>query len=480
MRKGVFILLLLLSLMGIAQAQDLSGVYRFVDGTTVNFPNDFLVFNENYDSVSLASSQSDIAISVVFARTIESQKLESLAQILAYHLAATPEVYTLGTEETIQIGEVEAIRFSRTVEGENPYPETYIVLPVGDNGSVAIARIQPNVEAGVFALSEEEAAMQIVESIHYENIRGELSTILGNTFRFGDGLLIEHRDIWTADEVTSTLTSEFATIRLTAFTPEELAALERKADPIEVLYYEVFQPSDESIVFNPEELVFENIRGREGVRYAIIDTVDGEPVQRVYFVSLMENGTVAALDIQTRVGFAILEDPDTADMIQTLRPEGTLPPVTMMALGSSFNLSSGATVRYPDYWRARSVEGAVSLDSLEVNMLIRSFSAEDAQDENYNDDLVDAILELTTPIDTNIALSTEDVSEITLENGRPAVQLSYTETEGGRSYLRRVMLILLDDESVVYVSISPQEGILELTAENDAEVRAILNTISPR
>jgi hypothetical protein len=42
------------------------------------------------------------------------------------------------------------------------------------------------------------------------------------------------------------------------------------------------------------------------------------------------------------------------------------------------------------------------------------------------------------------------------------------------------MLILLADESVVYVSISPQEGILELTPENDAEVRAILNTISPR
>jgi hypothetical protein len=478
MRKGVLILLLLLSLMGIAHAQILSDSYSFVDGTTINFPSDFLPFNENYDSVSLANNQTDIAISVVFARNIESQRLETLPQILNFHLA-NPEIYSIGAEEAILLGERDAIRFTRLVEGENPYSEIYIVLPVGANNSVAIVRIQPNVEGGVFELSEEALAMQIVESIHFEDIRGTLSTTLGNTFVFGDGLLIEHTGVWTADAASSSLTSDFATIHLLAFTPEELAASNRKADPIEVLYYEVFHPNDETLLFNPEELVFDTIRGREGVRYAVIDTVDGEPVQRSYFVSLMENGTVAALDIQTRVGFAILDDPDTADMIQTLRPEGALPPVTMMALGSSFNLPS-ATVHYPDYWRARPAEEGVSLDSLDVNVYIRAFSADEAADENYPDDLSKALLELTEPIDSSIELSADNVVEVPLENGRPAVQISYTETEEGRSYPRRVMLILLEDNSVVFVSIKPQEGVIELTAENEAEVRAILNTISPR
>jgi hypothetical protein len=480
MRKGVLILLLLLSFMGIAQAQaSLSESYSFVDGTTINFPSDFLVFNENYDSVSMANNQTDIAISVVFARNIESQGLETLPQILDSYFS-NPEVYNIGAEEAIVVGERDAIRFTRTVEGETSYSEIYIALPVGDNQSVAIVRIQPNVERGIFELSEEDIALQIVASIHYENIRGDLSTDLGNVFVFGDGLLIEHTAVWTADAAASTLRSNFASIQLLAFTPEELSASNRKADPIEVLYYEVFHPSDETIVFNPEDLVFENIRGLEGVRYALIDTVEGEPVQRIYFVSLLENGTVAVLDIQTRVGFDILDDSETEDMIQTLRPVGTLPPVTMMALGSSFNLASGATLRYPDYWRARSVEGGVSLDSLEVNVYIQSFTADEAEDENYSDDLADALIELAQPLDSSIELNDDDVVEVTLENGRPAVQLTYTETEEGRSYPRRVMLISLEDDSLVFVSIKPQEGISELTAENSAEVSAILNTISPR
>lgn len=480
MRKGILILLLLVALMGIAEAQTLSEAYSFVDGTTINFPNDFLPVNEEYDSVSLVNSQTDMSISVVFARTIESRGLLSLADILSFHVG-NPEIFTVGMEEAISLGEVEAIRFTRLVAGETPYTEIYLVLPVGDNNSVAIVRIQPNVVGGVFELSEEALALQIVESIHFEDIRGTLSTNLGNTFVFGGGLLIEHRSLWTADASTSRLSSDFATIQFLTFTSEELAAINRKADPIEVLYYEVFKPNDTSLVFNPDELIFVTIRGREGVRYAVIDTVEGEPVQRIYFVSLMENGTVAALDIvQDRIGFDILADTDTEDMIQTMRPEGTLPPVTMMALGGTFNIGTSATVNYPDYWRARPVEGAVSLDSLDVNVYLRSITAEEAEDANYDDNLAEALVELTQPLDSSVQLSADDVIEVTLENGRSAVQLSYTETEDGSSYSRRVMLILLEDNSLVFVSIRPQAGILELSAENDAEVRAILNTIRQR
>jgi hypothetical protein len=476
MRKAVILLLLLLSFLGIATAQE-AGVYSFVDGTTVNFPTDFLVFIEEYDGMTMASSQTEIEISVVFARNIEAQRLETLPQILHYHFAATPEVYTIGTEEAILVGDRDAIRFTRAVEGENPYNEIYVVVPVGDNGSVAVVRIQPNITSGVFELSEEAQAMEIVESIHFEDIRGDLSTVLGNTFVFDDGLLIEHRDNWVADAAAKTLTSDFATIHLNAFTPAELSASNRKADPIEVLYYELFQPSDTSLVFNPEEIVFENIHGREGVRYNVIDTVNDEPVQRLYFVTLMDNGTVAALEFETRVGFAILDDPDTQDMIRTLRPEGTLPPVTMMVLESSFNLTSETTVRFPDYWRARSLENGASLDSLEVNVFIQSITGDEA--ERYIEDLPAALLELAQPIDSNVQLSADDVSTITLENGRTAVELEYTENDGSRSYPRHLVLILLEDESLAFVSISPQVGITELSAVNEAEVQAIINTISP-
>jgi hypothetical protein len=474
MRKGFILLLLLLSFMGIASAQ--AAIYSFVDGTTVTIPGDF-IYREGYDSISMSNSQTKIEISVVFARTIQAERLETLPQTLNYYFAATPDIYSIGAEEAILVGNRDAIRFVQTVAGDNPYNIIYIVVPVVGNGSTAIIRLQPNIEEGIFELSEEARALEIIESIHFEDIRGDLTTVLGNTFVFEDGLMIEHTDTWVADATAKTLSSNFATIYLRAFTPAELAALNLKADPIEVLYYELFDPVDSSIVFNPEEIGLINIRGREGVRYNVFDTVDGNALQRVYFVSLIENGTIAALEFEADMGFDILGEDDTQDMIQTLRPEGTLPPVTMMALERVVNLPS-ASVHFPDYWQARDVEDGVSLDSLDVNMHLQSFST--AESMQYMANLPEALLELTQPIDSSVLLTAENVSQITLENGRTAVELNYIENDGSRSYPRQVMLILLGDASLVLVSVMPQVGVSELSDVNEAEVRAILNTISPR
>lgn len=476
MRKSILILFLCLGILGLAHAQDqeLSETYSFVDGTTLNFSSDFLVFNEEYDGFSMANSQTEIAVKVIFARTIEAERLQSLAQILQYFL---PEV-DISTAESIPLGEREALRFVQAITGENPYNETYFVLYVGDNSSAVVLKVLPNIQRSVFELTEEALVLNIAESVHFEDIRGDLSTDMGNSSVFEDGVLMEFRNTWTLDEAAHSLSSRFATMTVSAFTPEEIATANRKADPIEILYYELYQPNHADIPFNAEAIEIQPIRGREVVYYSFSDTVDGDEVQRIYLLVSLENGVIAVLNIQTRLGLDILADSDTQDMIQTLRPEGTLPPVTMMALGSSFNLQSGASVRFPDYWRARQTDTGVSLDSLDVNVFIQSFNTGDAS--AYLEDLPASLLSFTQPIDSTVQLSADLVQSFSLENERPALELTYTETTTERSYPRTVYLIQLEDSSLVFVSVTPQNGVNELSAVNLAEVRAILNTISPR
>ncbi|MEO1643928.1 MAG: hypothetical protein AAFR67_01990, partial [Chloroflexota bacterium] len=82
--------LVLLSLLwsGVVIAQDdtdaFSEGYTFVDGTVFNYPADFLIYSEDYDSLFLANDQIDMFFFIVYERTILSQELNDLPTILRW------------------------------------------------------------------------------------------------------------------------------------------------------------------------------------------------------------------------------------------------------------------------------------------------------------------------------------------------------------------------------------------------------------
>lgn len=474
MLKRFFILLCLLGISGLSLAQDdFSEEYIFVDGTIVNFPGDFLTIFEDYDEMHLANDNSEIQFYITYERTILSQELEALPDILNWWWD-DPDVYEIGDEESITIGEREGIQFS--YGNSDDVDVLMILVPVGENGSVAVVSIIPENNE----LEDETLVFGIIESLHAEDFGTSFETILGNSVTFDDNWIIEHTDDWLANSDEQTLIRDDVTLVMSIYSANETEALELKDDPIELLYYDLFAPVDENIIFDPETIAFINIRGLEGIRYSLLDTVDEANLQRVYFLATLNEDDVLAIEITAPVGTNILQNEDVQNMIQTIRPEGSLPPIEMMSFDNAFNLQGVGAIRFPAYWRASDNDDeTITLSTVDVHLFIVPFDAEYSLEQGYPDNLATALLDIVLPLDESVILNPDDVEISTLENGNAFAETTYIETEEGRAYPRTVMVILLDDNSLVFVGYSPQPGVEALSESNQNEVRVILNTINP-
>ncbi|MEL6406811.1 MAG: hypothetical protein AAFR81_20740 [Chloroflexota bacterium] len=481
--------LILLSLLwsGVVFAQDdtdaFSEGYTFVDGTVFNYPADFLIYSEDYDSLFLANDQIDMFFFIVYERTILSQELNDLPTILRWYLPEEID-YEAGDEDAITLGERDGISFSYEVDSSPDFDRELYLVPVGDNGSVAVVRVQPNIENDVEALEDDDRdlALNIIETLSFVDLRGDLSTVLGNSITFDGQWMIEYPDDWLANGVAQTLQrGEATTIAVSAYSPEEIMALDLKDDPIELLYYDLFAPADTTISFDPEGVSFVNVRGLEGVRYSLLDTVDDSTIQRVYFLAPLPDGWVLAMDITTPVGTAILQDTTVQDMIQTVRLAGTLPPIAMITMENAFILPGIGQINFPDFWTVRETEsGGVSMSTIDINVFLFAFDAITAADAGYTDNLGVALLDIVDPLDGSVVINPDDVIVTTLQNGNPVAEASYIETsDSGRSYTREIRLIQLDNGAVVFVGVIPQPGIDEIPEASLIETIAILNTLVP-
>lgn len=469
MLKRLFVLLCLLWIAGLTLAQDgFSEEYVFVDGTIVNFPSDFLTIFEDYDEMHLANDSIEIQFYITYERTLLSRELETLPDVLNWWWDDST-IYKIGAEEAIIIGEREGIQFIRD-------DERMILLPVGGNGSVAVITII----LGDDSLEDESLVFSIIDSLHAEDSGTSFDTILGNNFTFDDSWIIEYADDWQTDTAGQTLNREDVFLTMSVYSSAEIEALELKDDPIELLYYDLFAPVDETIEFDPESISFINIRGLEGIRYALLDTINEDNVQRVYFLASLNDEDVLALEITAPVGTNILQNEDIQDMIQTIRPEGSLPPIEMMSFDNAFNLQGIGAMRFPAYWRARdNDDDTVTLSTVDIYVFIVPFDATYSLEQGYPDDLVSALLTIASPLDESVILNPDDVETGTLENGNAFAETTYIETNDNRSYPRTAMVILLEDNAMVFVGYSPQPGVEELSETNQNEVRVILNTIAP-
>jgi hypothetical protein len=471
--KRIVILVIFLFSILLVNAQELSEAYTFVDGTTINHPSDFLPFDKAYDRATFSNNQSEIFVAVIFERTRLAQELNSLPKVLEWW--ADPSLaYDIGDEEMLIIGDQEAIRFVSIIDdNERSYERIYILLE-SDSGSAVLFRIQPDIRQDFYILEQEDLILSIVASTHFVDLRAGTETVLENSFVFDDGMMIEYSNPWTLDTETQALQSNRLSLQLSAFTPEELAEKQLKNDPIEILYYEAFAPNDSEIVFDPSLIIFLTIRGIEGLSYTFNDRRDDEIVQHTYFVANLDNGTIVALDFVASSGTTVLDSRDVQDMIQTIRPEGTLPPFALIPMGNPYDLAS-ITISYPDYWfLSEGDNGAISLSSLATNIFIFPISAEELD----ADDLATSLLDQIFPFDEDVSITPDDVELMTLNNGLEMARTRYIETEDrGNTYQRLVLLVRLADDSALMISIAPQPGIFELTNEAEAEAMAIINTI---
>lgn len=479
MLKRLFAVIMLIIFVGLVSAQDdFPEEFIFVDGTIVNFPSDFLVYDEDYDDMYMANESIDMRFYIVYERTIQSQNLDSLPVILEWYFGDI-DAYQIGAEDVITIGEREGIRFSYKTNSN--IQRTLIVLPIGDNGSVTVVTIQPNTDNVDEDVADETLPLQIISTMRYENLGTRFETVLGNSFVLDEQWMIEYPDTWTANTIEQRLAREDVSLSVSVYSAEEISALDLKNDPIELLYYDLFAPVDTSINFDPSAIVFLNIRGLEGIRYRLSDTVAGETIQRVYFLAPLNETDVLAMEITAPVGSNILQDTDVQDIIQTIRLNDTLPPIEMMAFDNAYLLADVAEMSFPAYWRLREYDdGEIGLSTLESNVYIVPIESDLSTERGYPDDLADTLLNIIVPLDESVVLNLDDVEVGTLQNGNTFAQISYIETSEIRTYPRTVMIVLLDDNSIIFIAIIPQPGINNIPDQALNETRAIINTITPQ
>lgn len=474
-------LALLLALVPSAFAQedeDLPLEYTFIDGTTFNYPGDFSIYREDDDGVFIANDVTDIYIFTLYERSQIRNNITNLPEALDAYLGDLTEFEPKDmTPMRVDGREVASFNFTLVNDSGSEYERTVYAIYVGENNTIAIVSVIPVRGRDI---TEEDRVLQIMGTIRYvDNSVGD--NVLGNRVELPNEVVIEHRDDWSAQTLDggTLLTRDDTEMRVLVFTTAELLERGMKDDPVDVLFA-LYEPFDESISFDASRISFPEIAGMEVTRYRYTDTRDGERVERIYFVFQLESGVFVIADVVT--GDLLYSDQaDVEEMLLTTRMQDEPPPYDL-TMQSSYNLPTGATVRFPPNWTVVPGENdTVSINSVETNIFVLIYTEAEAQNLGYLDgDLADSLLQILSPLDTSLSFTRADVTPFTLEDGREAVRLDYIETnESGASYERFVVVMRLEDGSLVFAGVVPQPGLDEITPEMEALALAIIGTIRP-
>jgi hypothetical protein len=473
-------LLLVLILGSTVSAQDdqpLPLEYTFIDGTRFNYPTDFSIYDEEDDGVFIANDETDLYIFTLYERSQVRNNINSLPEALDAFLGDNAD-FEPKDFVPVRVDGREVASFTHTLENDSgsEYQRTVYAIYVGDNGTIAIISVIP---VSGFEITETDRVLEIIGTIRYvDNSLGD--TVLGNAVDLPNDVLIEHRDAWTAEVLDdgALLRNDRTELRLTLLSAQDLGERGMKDDPVDVLFAS-FQPFDETLTFDASQISFPVVAGREVTRYRFSDVRDGQRVEHIYLVFQMDNGLFVVADIVTTD--PLYTDRNAVEeMLLTLRMQGEPPPYRL-TMDSSYNLPTGATVRFPDNWVVIPGDNdTVSINSVETNIFVLIYTEADAREFGYLDgDLVDSLLVILSPLDESLSFSRADVENITLDDGREAVRLDYTETnESGASYDRIVIVSRLGDGSLLFAGVVPQPGLDTLTPETQALSLAIISTIA--
>jgi len=453
--------------------------YTFIDGTTFNYPSDFSIYDEEDDGVFIANDTTDIYIFTLYERSLARNDINSLQEALDAFLGSTVDFEPKDFVPVRAAGR-EVASFTHMLENDSgsEYQRTVYAIEVGGNGTIAIISVIP---VQGFDITETDRVLEIIGTIRYvDQSLGD--SVLGNSVDLPNDLLIEHRDRWTAEPQDDgvLLTNAQTEMSIQVLTPQQLSERGMKDDPVDVLFAS-YQPFDESITFDASQISFTTISGREMTRYRFSDVRDGQRVEHIYLVFQMPDGLFVITEIVT-TDPSYGDQADVEEMLLTFRMQGEPPPYSM-TMSSSYNLPAGAAVRFPDNWVVLPGENdTVSVNSVETNIFVLIYTEQEAQEFGYLDgDLTDSLLAILSPRDTSLSFSRADVTMITLENGREAARLDYLETnEDGVSYDRIVIVMQLQNGSLVFAGIVPQPGIETITPEMEAVALAILSTMQAR
>ncbi|MCA9911922.1 MAG: hypothetical protein KC496_01175, partial [Anaerolineae bacterium] len=330
-------------------------------------------------------------------------------------------------------------------------------------------------------ITEPDLVLQILETVRYVDTSGG-GTVLGNRVDLPNDALIEHRDSWqaTTQDDRVLLSSQDTEMQVQVFTPDELDQRGIKPDSIDVVYG-LFAPFDANIDFESSRLTFPQLAGREVTRYQFTDVRDGERVEHLYLVFEMRSGLFVFVDVVTTDPL-YRDEVAIEEMLLTIRMQGEPPPYRL-TMQASYNLHTGATIRFPNNWTVIENENnTISINSVESNLFVLIYTEADAQDNGYlNGDVIDSLLAILSPLDESLSFSREDVSLITLDNGNQAARLDYRETnESGVSYDRIVVVQRLEDGSLAFIGLVPQPGLEDITPEMEAVSIAIMGTLRAR
>ncbi len=476
------LLLWLLAIVPLALAQeneDLPLQYTFIDGTTFNYPVDFSIYDEEDDGVFIANDVTDIYVFTLYERSLASNNITNLPEAIDAFIGDNWD-YEPSDAVAMEVGGQEIARFTYYPENSsgNEFERTLYAMYVGENGTIAIVSVIP---VNGRDITETERVLQILETVRYVDTSGG-GTVLGNAVDLPNAALIEHRDSWQATSLEEgvQINSENTRMSIQVFTPEEVRERGFKTDSIDILYG-LFAPFDENIGFDSSRLAFPQLAGREVTRYRFTDVRDGERVEHLFLVFEMDSGLFVFVDIATTDPL-YRDEVAIEEMLLTIRMQGEPPPYRLM-MQSSYNLQTGATVRFPNNWTV--LEGdndAISINSVESNLFVLIYTEAQAQENGYLDgDLTDSLLAILSPLDESLSFTRDDVFPITLDNGNEAVRLDYRETnDSGVSYDRIVVVQRLQDGSIVFTGLVPQPGLDEITPEMEAVTIAIIGTIRTR
>lgn len=466
------LLLLILPTAAFAQ-EDLTEEYTFLDETTFNYPSDFNIYNEESDGVFMANEFTDIYFFTLYERTQTDREIQNLGQALDLFLGDAAEFEPKDGEVLFMEGR-EIFTFSYIAESDSgfQFERDLYALYVGENGTILLVSVIPG--EGLSETTQEDLVLDILRTVRVAGT----SLDTGNVLQLDNDVLLDYPESWQpTEDADNALTNGSTRLTVQVFTSQQLQAEGFKNDPIDVLF-SLYARSGTEVAFDASRIQFDTLGEREIVTYRFSDEVEGRAVERLYITFFLQDNLLVFADIVTDDA-AFADEEAVLGILGTLRPAGEVTPTTQ-EMTQSFILYGGATISFPDDWRAEERdETAVTLNSLETSVFILAFTPDEAQAQNLDGDLANALLEVVAPLDETVVLKYEDIVPVEIRDDIEAVMATYTETtEDGDSYQRNVYMLRLSDGTTLFVGVVPQPGVDMLADEAIDEVLDILATLT--
>ncbi|MBZ0319572.1 MAG: hypothetical protein K8L91_24390 [Anaerolineae bacterium] len=454
----------------------LGNTFIFEDGTTIQYPSDWRAFVRPSGYTFIASEQTQILFALDPATIFADYDVPEgdLAAYLAdsFGTLTDTEILDPATIIPVTLGSLAAVQSVTTTADEFGGIEHWVFVTQLNNGIVMYISVI-NLTGDVIA--EPDDVMSILNSLDDSKstyIPGALDFSrleLEQTYTLLSGAVISYPAGWEIESFTDpeadyelNIFSDLTSLVVDSLGTTAFAEAGVAEGDLGAILGEAFLPLSDTITFDPALVRPFHFDDYDGARYDYTDVDSaGVPFQRSIIVTQLSNGEVFYLAVVPQTDATIIEMPIALQIIASLTAPEDVPlfgdDVSGTAGNNTFTFDDGAIMTWdPALWTFTSDDKYQYLDSALTSIRFEKYTNTIYADNGLQiGDNAALMALLFYSNDTSIVFDPANYQDITLGSFAGGRYDFVDRLEDGTEYEHAFVIVQLQDNSVVLLSVIP-------------------------